>query len=151
MSSLAFEALDRHVIGGRADDLAVAGAARPVTYARLLELSAALGGGLRLLGVEPGTSVDLRVEPGLDRVVAVLAVVRLHLEVAEGGDPRLGGTEPLRVHLGADEYEWDTVLKAGAGNPAGAAERDPEGYADRMRAQFGHLLDPLLGGGTVTL
>jgi len=151
MSSLAFEALDRHVIGGRADDLAVSGATRPVTYARLLELSAAFGGGLRLLGVEPRTSVDLRVEPGLEQVVAVLAVVRLHLEVEEGADPRLGGGDPLRVHLGADEYEWATVLKAGANDPAGAAEADPAGYADRMRARFGHVLDPLLGGGVVTL
>ncbi len=151
MSSLAFEALDRHVIGGRADDLAVAGTGRPVSYARLLETSAALAGGLRLLGVEPGTSVDLRVEPGLEQVVAVLAVVRLQLEVEDGADPRLGGGDPLRVHFGPDEYEWDTVVQAGAGNPAGAAERDPEGYADRMRARFGHLLDPLLGGGTVTL
>lgn len=150
MSSLAFEALDRHVVGGRADDLAVAGAARPVTYARLLETSAALAGGLRLLGVEPGGSVDLRLEPGLEQVVAVLAVVRLYLEVEDGADPRLGG-DPLRVHLGADEYEWATVIKAGANDPAGSAERDPEGYADRMRTWFGHLLDPLLGGGTVTL
>jgi hypothetical protein len=150
MTALAFEALDRHVVAGRADDVAFAGGTRPVTYARLLETSAALAGGLRLLGVTAGTAVDLRLEPGLEQLVAVLAVVRLHLEVEDGADPRIGG-DPVRVHLGGDEYEWGTVVKAGANDPAGAAEHDPEGYADRMRARFGHLLDPLLGGGVVTL
>lgn len=150
MTSLAFAALDRHVIGGRADDLAVVGGPRPVTYARLLELSAALGGGLRLLGTTSGAAVDLGLEPGLERVTAVLAIVRLHLEVEAGADPRLGG-DPVRVHLAGDEYEWGTVLKAGANDPAAAAEHDPEGYADRMRQRFADVLDPLLGGGAIRL
>ncbi len=146
MSSLAFESLDRHVIGGRADHLAYASDGTQVTYARLLELSAALGGGLRLLGVEPGSAIDVRLPSGLDLVVAVLAVARLQAHVQDGAEPRLEGG---LVHLAADQYEWGTVLKAGAGDPAVAAPEDPEGYADRMRQRFPDVFDVLLGGGTI--
>ena len=51
--NLCFNALDRHVVRGRADDRAVA-ADRPTIYARLLEEVAAFGGVLRAFGVGLG-------------------------------------------------------------------------------------------------
>src|SRR3712207_3557495 len=60
-----FNALDRHVIAGRADqpalihDSPVTGAKQILTYAELLERVAAFGGALRGLGVERGDRVVL--------------------------------------------------------------------------------------------
>ena len=51
--NLCFNALDRHVIRGRADEPAIA-ADRPTSYARLVEEVAAFGGVLRAFGIGLG-------------------------------------------------------------------------------------------------
>ena len=51
--NLCFNALDRHVVRGRADEPAIA-ADRPTSYARLVEEVAAFGGVLRAFGIGLG-------------------------------------------------------------------------------------------------
>ncbi|WP_286689189.1 AMP-binding protein [Aeromicrobium sp. REDSEA-S38_B2] len=80
MASLGFDLLDRHVIGGGADDPATS----TLTFARLLERSSFLGSGLRMLGVQPGDEVGVQVA-GDDRVVAVCACIRIGAVPAPDG------------------------------------------------------------------
>ena len=100
--NLAYNALDRHVVRGRADDqallnpFAAPGARSSYSYADLLELVAQLGGGLRELGVRPGRSVVLALPLGPELVVGLLACARVGavavpvLDEAPGAVRRLG-------------------------------------------------------------
>jgi len=74
--NLCFNALDRHVVRGRADAPAIA-ADRPTSYARLVEEVAAFGGVLRAFGIGLGDPVVARLPPGRDALVALLASTRL--------------------------------------------------------------------------
>src|SRR5699024_8650358 len=75
--SLTFDSLDRRVIDGRGDDIAVGIDGTEITYARLVERSAAVAGGLRLLGIGAGTAVTVDLD-GLDLVISVWALARIH-------------------------------------------------------------------------
>ena len=81
--NLAFNALDRHVVRGRADEQALlhpfapSGAPSSYSYAELLERVAQLGGGLRELGVRPGRTVVLALPLGPELVVGLLACARV--------------------------------------------------------------------------
>ncbi|HSV41129.1 MAG TPA: AMP-binding protein, partial [Nocardioidaceae bacterium] len=78
-----FNALDRHVVGGRADQAAliydspVTGTKRTITYAKLLEEVAAFAGVLRGLGVEHGDRVVIYMPMIPEAVVAMLACARI--------------------------------------------------------------------------
>ena len=78
-----YNALDRHVINGRADqtaliyDSAVAGTVRSYSYAELLEHVAAFAGGLQALGVERGDRVVIYMPMIPEAVIAMLACARL--------------------------------------------------------------------------
>ena len=78
-----YNALDRHVVRGRADDPALvfhsaySGTRRTYTYADLLQEVAQLGGGLRELGVEPGDRVVISMPMVPEAVIAMLACARL--------------------------------------------------------------------------
>jgi propionyl-CoA synthetase len=78
-----YNALDRHVIRGRADqpaliyDSAVTGAQQTLTYAELLERVAAFAGGLRALGVGKGDRVVVYMPMIPEAVIAMLACARL--------------------------------------------------------------------------
>lgn len=78
-----FNALDRHVAHGRADQAAliydspVTGTQRTYTYARLLEEVAAFAGVLRGLGVDKGDRVIVYMPMIPEAVVAMLACARL--------------------------------------------------------------------------
>ena len=78
-----YNALDRHVVRGRADDPALvfhsaySGTRRTYTYADLLQEVAQLGGGLRELGVEPGDRVVLSMPMVPEAVIAMLACARI--------------------------------------------------------------------------
>lgn len=100
--NLCFNALDRHVVRGRADEVAVrvdrmtAGRTER-TFAQLLEDVAAFGGVLRAFGVAPGERVLSRLPMGLPGLVAALAVTRIgavHVLVEEYADP----VAPLAAH-----------------------------------------------------
>ncbi|SDR73819.1 propionyl-CoA synthetase [Friedmanniella luteola] len=78
-----YNALDRHVVRGRADEPALifhsaySGTRRTYTYADLLQEVAQLGGGLRELGVGPGDRVVISMPMVPEAVVAMLACARL--------------------------------------------------------------------------
>ncbi|MGN6300271.1 MAG: acetyl-coenzyme A synthetase N-terminal domain-containing protein, partial [Angustibacter sp.] len=78
-----YNALDRHVIGGRADQLAlvhdspVTGSQRSFTYAQLLDQVARFGGVLRALGVDKGDRVVIYMPMVPEAVIAMLACARI--------------------------------------------------------------------------
>ncbi len=78
-----YNALDRHVIQGRADqtaliyDSAVTSTVERYTYAQLLENVAAFAGALRGLGVESGDRVLIYMPMIPEAVIAMLATARL--------------------------------------------------------------------------
>jgi propionyl-CoA synthetase len=78
-----FNALDRQVIHGLADDPALvfrsdaAGVARTYSYAELLERVAQLGGALRETGVRAGDTVLVWLPPLPEAVMAMLACARI--------------------------------------------------------------------------
>jgi propionyl-CoA synthetase len=95
--NLCFNALDRHVVRGLAEQVALrvdrftAGRTEH-TFARLLEEVAAFGGVLRACGIGPGERVLSRLPMGLPGLLAALATARLgavHVLVEGYDDPAL--------------------------------------------------------------
>ncbi|MGI8613592.1 MAG: acetate--CoA ligase [Nocardioidaceae bacterium] len=78
-----FNALDRHVVGGRADqpaliyDSPVTGQQQTLSYARLLEQVASFAGALRMLGVGKGDRVVVYLPMVPQAVVTMLACARI--------------------------------------------------------------------------
>ncbi len=78
-----YNALDRHVVGGRADQAALiydspmTGQVQTITYANLLERVAQFAGALRGLGVEKGDRVIIYMPMVPEAVVAMLACARI--------------------------------------------------------------------------
>lgn len=142
MSSLGFDLLDRHVVDGGADDLA----GGSLTFARLLERSAALARGLLLLGVVEGDEVAVRVI-GEDRLVAVCACTRIGaVPVADEADVvvEVGPDGAAQVRTREGTHPLDLVRRAGSGDPAAALADDADGYRDAVRARAADVVDALL-------
>jgi propionyl-CoA synthetase len=138
--NLCYNALDRHVVRGLADEVAVrvdrvTAGRTELTFARLLEDVAAFGGVLRAFGVGPGERVLSRLPMGLDGLVAALASARvgaLHVVSEPYDDP----AEPLATHRpavvlaeGSDSMLADALATSGA-PPDAAIWRGylPEGH-----------------------
>jgi propionyl-CoA synthetase len=80
--NLCFNALDRHVVHGLADEVALrvdryTAGRTELTFARLLEEVGAFGGVLGAFGVGPGERVLSRLPMGIESLVAALATARL--------------------------------------------------------------------------
>ncbi len=169
--NLCFNALDRHVVRGRADAPAIA-ADRPTSYARLVEEVAAFGGVLRAFGIGLGDTVVARLPPGRDALVALLASTRLGavhvLDDPTGDDETLmvpGGVVRRGGAPSPDDLDWDVVLRAGRTDPAPCAEVPAAAPAlvddgrtlsttevlERSTGWPYDALATLLGGGTVEL
>jgi propionyl-CoA synthetase len=112
-----FNALDRHVIRGRADQPALifhsayTGTRRVYTYADLLERVAQLGGGLRELGVGPGDRVVIYLPMVPEAVIAMLACARIgavHSVV-------FGGFAPAELAARIDDAQPKVVISASCG------------------------------------
>lgn len=172
-----YNAVDQHVIAGRADDVALVGD-RDYSYARLLTEVAALAGALRALGVSAGDQVLVSDLPPVYDVLATLACARLGAVVHETAPPApvalIVGTVPatpvaVPVITADDtgELPWETAMTAGRTDPA--ACHDVPGDAI-LRVVAGRpvptaaylsaviagevddpVLGPLLAGGTVHL
>ena len=78
-----FNALDRHVADGRADQTAliydspVTETVREISYREMLDQTAQFAGGLRALGVEKGDRVVIYMPAVPEAVIAMLACARL--------------------------------------------------------------------------
>jgi propionyl-CoA synthetase len=100
--NLAYNALDRHVVRGLADEpallhpFAADGVRSFYSFAELLERAAQLGGGLRELGVRPGRPVVLALPLIPELVIGLLACARVGavavplVDEAPGAVRRLG-------------------------------------------------------------
>ncbi|MET0819602.1 MAG: AMP-binding protein [Aeromicrobium sp.] len=148
MTSLVFRILDRQVISGLADELAVADARGSVSYAQLLHESACIAAGLHHMGIDAGTAVVLDGLHGRDLVTSVLACARIGAVPAETGSFRLAGSPPV-LHAPDTEVTWDVLDKAGRTEPHTAPEHDDEGYEEVLRAAYGTIIETLESGGTV--
>ncbi len=148
MSTLVFRALDRHVVGGLADDAAVQDERGPLSYAELLHESACVAGAINHLGVVAGTEVTVDIPKGRNRVIAVLACARLGAVPAEGATHRFEGEQFTTLDT---EVPWDLLVRAGRAEPAAAPDSDPEGYEDLLRFAFPDVIAPLLAGETVSI
>jgi hypothetical protein len=174
-----YNALDVHVIRGRADDLAVRSPDRDLTFAELLTEVAAFAGVLRAFGVGLGDEVLVRGLPTREDVVAQLACARLGavpwdvppanavLAVLGTAAPEELGELPVITIDDTAELQWATALRAGRTDPGGCAEvpgshplRVVAGVAVNTAAHLaavvaGEVVDPiftpLVGGDPVDL
>ncbi len=112
-----YNALDRHVIAGRADqpalihDSAVTGTSRTYTYAELLDEVARLAGVLQALGVEKGDRVVIYMPMIAEAVISMLACARIgavHSVV-------FGGFAPTELAARIDDAQPKVVLSASCG------------------------------------
>jgi len=150
MTALSFELLDRHVVAGRGDQTACADATGSLTFARLVERSAALAGGLVVLGVRPGDGVELDLPAGIERVIAVCALIRVGAVPVPGTDARIAVVDGVgSVHVNDNDVELSLVERAGRSDPLPAGTVDPPGYAEAVADVFGDIVGPLLSGSPV--
>ena len=137
-----FNALDRHVIRGRADEPALvfssaySGARRSYTYADLLQEVAQLGGGLRELGVGRGDRVIICMPMVPEAVVAMLACARLgavHALVS-------GSLAPAELAARIDDARPKVLLASSCGlEPGRVVEYKP--LLDAALARSAHQPD----------
>ncbi len=115
--NVCFNALDRHVVHGRADQAAlvydspVTGTRRQYTYAELLDLVARFGGVLRDLGVGKGDRVVIYMPMIPEAVVAMLACARIgavHSVV-------FGGFAPAELAARIEDAEPTVIVSASCG------------------------------------
>jgi len=113
----AYNALDRHVIAGRADQTAiiydspVTGTQEKWTYSFLLEAVARFAGGLRNLGVDKGDRVVIYMPMIPQTVVAMLACARIgaiHSVV-------FGGFAPAELSSRIDDAKPKVIVTASCG------------------------------------
>ncbi|MGJ9414040.1 AMP-binding protein [Aeromicrobium sp. CF4.19] len=152
MPSLGFAMLDQHVVAGRADAPAVDVGGATMTFARLLERTAAVAGGLQVLGLAVGGRVAVDLPPSPDLVTVVCACLRL------GAVP--GGSGPLGVIVvdgvvtvtieGQEPLDLATLRRAGGSDPAGALADDEPGFRAAAQERHGQVVVPLLAGRPVT-
>jgi len=150
MTALSFEMLDRHVVAGRSEDIACADATGSLTFARLLERSAALAGGLVVLGLRPGDEVELDLPASNERVIAACALIRVGAVPATGAEATVAmvdGTGSVRIN--DNDIELSLVERAGRSDPLPAGTIDEPGYAEAVNGAFGDIVGPLLSGSPV--
>ena len=112
-----FNALDRHVIAGRAEQTAliydspVTGSKRSYNYAELLDLVARFAGVLQNLGVGPGDRVLIYLPMVPEAVIAMLACARIgavHSVV-------FGGFAPAELAVRIDDARPKVIVSASCG------------------------------------
>ncbi|QIK66961.1 propionyl-CoA synthetase [Nocardioides sp. HDW12B] len=123
-----YNALDRHVVNGRADQVAlihdspVTGTRSSYTYARLLEKTAAFAGVLQACGVQKGDRVIVYMPMIPEAVIAMLACARLgavHSVV-------FGGFAAKELAARVDDARPKVVVMASCGvEPARVVEYKP--------------------------
>ncbi|MDT9593858.1 hypothetical protein RDV89_12315 [Nocardioides zeae] len=136
MVNLTYDALDLHVIRGRAEEAAVERDGAPVDVASLTEEVAALAGAFRAVGVTPGAAVLVALPDEYDELVAFLATLRLRavpvlvervhaaVQGTEGGHHPSAATLAVRhrPHAVVTATTWPGHVHA----PAAVVYRGPE-------------------------
>ena len=142
--SLGFDLLDRHVVDGRGDEIACTDDSGALSFAQLLERSAALAGGLRALGVGAGDEVTVLVGPGNVQVQVVCSCVRLGAVPSSHGNVRIvESSDGVTVHAGDEKLDLSLVVKIGKTDPAPSLPSDEPGYRDRVTDAFGEVIELL--------
>lgn len=137
----AYNALDRHVVRGRADEAAAELDGRSRTYADLLAESAAFAGVLRAFGVGLGDEVLVGRLPETHAALVALAGARLgavcrYVEevgaAVDGASPRAAvaatrpvadtGDLPVVTVDATGDLSWEVVMRAGRTDPGGCAD-----------------------------
>lgn len=112
-----YNALDRHVIDGRADqpavihESAITGKSSTLTYAQMLEKTARFAGALRMAGVEKGNRVVIYMPMVPEALIAMLACARLgaiHSVV-------FGGFAPAELAARIDDAKPKVIVSASCG------------------------------------
>ncbi len=137
VTNVGFAVLDAQVVAGRADEVVVG----TLTHARALEEAAALGGGLRHLGVVPGVLVVIDLDDDVDAVLAALATARIGGVVTTREDPAapvalvssassVSAADRVRVVRGPavtdPDLAWSVMIRAGRSDPAPCEVLDPD-------------------------
>ena len=124
-----YNALDIHVVRGRADHVAADLDGSERTFAWLLTEVAACAGVLRAFGVDVGDQVVLGSVPQGAGVVAVLAAARVGALVQYDDTPGAagkvavrGGSDGIAFAVDGDDLPWDVAMRAGRTDPAGCAD-----------------------------
>lgn len=124
-----YNALDIHVVRGRADDVAADLDGSGRTFAWLLTEVAACAGVMRAFGVEVGDQVALGSVPQGAGVVAVLAAARVGALVQYDDSPGAtgkvvvrGGSGGVAFAVDGEDLPWDVAMRAGRTDPAGCAD-----------------------------
>ena len=128
MLNTCYNALDRHVIDGRADqpavihESAITGKSLTLTYAQMLEKVARFAGALRMAGVEKGDRVVIYMPMVPEALVAMLACARLgavHSVV-------FGGFAPAELAARIDDAKPKVIVSASCGlEPTRVVEYKP--------------------------
>jgi len=117
MLNTCYNALDRHVIDGRADqpavihESAITGKSSTLTYAQMLEKVARFAGALRMAGVEKGDRVVIYLPMVPEALIAMLATARLgavHSVV-------FGGFAPAELAARIDDAKPKVIVSASCG------------------------------------
>lgn len=129
-----YNAVDVHVIRGRAEQVALLDGERPVTFARLLTEVGAFAGVLQAFGVRMGDEVVVLDVPPFEDTVLQLACARVGAVVCRQPSPTPAlavvgtagrhdlGAVPLITVDDSGELDWPTAMRAGRTEPAGCAE-----------------------------
>ena len=128
MLNTCYNALDRHVIDGRADqpavihESAITGKSAILTYAQMLEKTARFAGALRMAGVEKGDRVVIYMPMAPEALIAMLACARLgavHSVV-------FGGFAPAELAARIDDAKPKVIVSASCGlEPTRVVEYKP--------------------------
>ncbi|MCW2738596.1 AMP-binding protein [Nocardioides sp.] len=124
-----YNALDIHVIRGRAEDVALADPGGDWTFARLLTEVAACAGVLRAFGIGIGDPVAIGPVPRVTGVVVALAAARVGAVSVYDDPPTadaavvVGSTDDgVVLTADAEELPWDIAQRAGRTDPAGCSD-----------------------------
>lgn len=163
-----YNAVDIHVIRGRAEQVALLDGDRPVTFARLLTEVGAFAGVLQAFGVGLGDEVVVVDAPPFEDTLVQLACARVGAVLFREPSPKSAlvvvgtagghdfGAVPLVTVDDTGELDWDTAMRAGRTDPAGCAEVPGDGLlrvidgtpvataTHLLAAAAGEVVDPVL-------
>ena len=145
-----YNALDIHVIRGRAEDVALTDPAGDWTFARLLTEVAACAGVLRAFGIGLGDPVAIGAVPRVTGVVVALAAARVGAVSVYDAPPAadaamvVGSTDDgVVLTADAEELPWDIAQRAGRTDPAGCSDIPGDAVLSRHGDDSLYVLEAL--------